>query len=311
MALPCAAKTTTELSVTVGKGVMAGAYWVAIDQGYFADEGLSVKPMIYPKGYAGVEDFLAGKADLSSGNRVAFSLLPVDPEKDAVIGVLSYDTNNASITARRDRGITNPLSLKGKTIGTTYGTTAHYWVYKWMTHYGLRVSDVKLEFAKKAQLPELIASGKADAIAIGIDQQGKIEKVLGDNAVLFNDSNIDLKQVMLFASRELIRTKRAEVIAHLRALIRAEQYIHEHPFKAAAIIATAKNLPLEDVAKTINCSATFNLSLRQSLVTDMELIDRWAIDYQLVKRVKPRNYLDYMDYSLLEEIDPSRVTIIR
>ena len=40
-------------------------------------------------------------------------------------------------------------------------------------------------------------------------------------------------------------------------------------------------------------------------------MEQWAFDNNIVERKTPRNYLEMVDYSLLEEIDPKRVTIIR
>ena len=311
IALPCMAEPPVKFTVAEGKGFMSAPYCVALKFGYFADEGQSVRMKYYPKGHLGQEDYLQGKTDMVTNNRVCLCLGDIDPTEHAVIGVLSYNTNNTSILGRRDRGIVDPASLRGKTIGTSYGTTSHFWVFKWLAQYGLGPDDVTLKFFKKNKLSEVIAKGEVDALCIGSVIWEKAAKNLGDNAIVFSDSDIDLKQVPLMVPRSLIRDNRAAVLDHLRVLIRAEEYINAHPREAAAIVAKMKKLKFDEIVGQFENSVEFHLSLRQGLLTDMEAIDRWAIENKLVERTQPQNYLDFIDYTLLDEIDPDRVTIIR
>ncbi|WP_126381001.1 ABC transporter substrate-binding protein [Desulfovibrio ferrophilus] len=311
MALPCAAKPPVSFKVTEGKGLMTAAHHVGVENGYFTDEGQSVHMKKFPKGYAALQDYLQGKADMTTINRVSLALTDIDPEEHVVIGILAYNSNDATIVGRRDSGITDAASLRGKRIGTAYGTTSHYWIYKWLAQHGMTSSDVTVEYYKKNKLPEVIASGKVDAIVMGVGVWDKAAKLLGDNAIIFTDPYIDLKQVPLMVRRSLIRDHRTELIAHLRALIRAEEFIKNDPRRGAAIVAQRKNLNLDTVTDLIVNSVDFSLSLKQGLLTDMEIVDRWAIEYKLVQRTRPRNYLEFIDSSLLEEIDPNRVTIIK
>jgi hypothetical protein len=63
--------------------------------------------------------------------------------------------------------------------------------------------------------------------------------------------------------------------------------------------------------RTVRHEMNYYLSLEQSIFTELEGIEQWALDNNLVERKTPRNYFELVDYSLLEEIDPKRVTIIR
>jgi hypothetical protein len=65
------------------------------------------------------------------------------------------------------------------------------------------------------------------------------------------------------------------------------------------------------MAQTVRHEMDYYLSLKQSIFTTLESIEVWALDSNIVERKTPRNYLEMVDYSLLEEIDPKRVAIIR
>jgi CO dehydrogenase/acetyl-CoA synthase alpha subunit len=97
----------------------------------------------------------------------------------------------------------------------------------------------------------------------------------------------------------------------LRAILKAEVFLKTHTEESIEILARAKKYDIKDMAQTVRHEMDYYLSLKQSIFTTLESIEVWALDSNIVERKTPRNYLEMVDYSLLEEIDPKRVAIIR
>ena len=70
------------------------------------------------------------------------------------------------------------------------------------------------------------------------------------------------------------------------------------------------NLQKEDVAAHWD-EFTFEISLDQSLLINIESEARWAINNNLTDATEVPNYLDYIYLDALEEVRPNAVTIIR
>ncbi len=164
-------------------------------------------------------------------------------------------------------------------------------------------------WAKK--IPGTIESGMAHAtIQHGIPI-AETKKILGDDYVIFQNPLIHRKTNQLIVPRAWVAQHRDQAKGFLRAIIKAEKFIKTHAEESIEILAKAKKYDVQDMARTVRHEMDYYLSLKQSMFTELEGIEQWALDNNIVERKTPRNYLKMVDYSLLEEIDPKRVTIIR
>ena len=96
----------------------------------------------------------------------------------------------------------------------------------------------------------------------------------------------------------------------LRAIERATIVAQNNQDEAQEITAKRLNLPKEDIALHWG-EFTFELSLDQSLLINIESEARWAIDNNLTDAEEVPNYFDYIYLDALEQVNPDAVTIIR
>jgi NitT/TauT family transport system substrate-binding protein len=94
--------------------------FVAIDKGYFKDEGLTIVPTPSTGGAAGVPGLMAGAFDVMYGNVVSTMLAQQQGFKLEVIsaGTKQFDNpaNTNGIVARKGEGIKTGKDLEGKTV---------------------------------------------------------------------------------------------------------------------------------------------------------------------------------------------------
>jgi len=298
-------------TISAGSGGMVGSVCVAIRNGYFAEEGLDIQVKSYRNGFIAAQEYLKGATDFGTTNRVGAVLSNIDFEKHALVGVLAYSDSQTKIVAKKSAGILDSGDLRGKRIGVVHGTSAHYYLNKYLQHCGISMSDVEVVFMKKKKLPAAIASGEIDAFC----QHGKpvadALKKLGSDALVLRNDNIDRKIVPLIAPRAFVAEHPEKMQGMLRAIKKADAWIVNHKKEAAKIIAEMKNRSYDLMLNFVENEAEFNLSLEQSLLLNFEGVDRWAIENELVPYKEPRNFLDYIDYHPLEQVAPESVSIIR
>ncbi|NJB67198.1 NitT/TauT family transport system substrate-binding protein [Desulfobaculum xiamenense] len=297
--------------ISGGSGAMDGAVCVAIAKGYLAENDIDAELRIYRNGSAALEGFLAGEADFVSTNRVGVVLTDFDPSRFAFIATLSTSDSQTKVLCRKSAGIAQPADLRGKRIGTVRGTTAHYYLHKFLIHNGVSPRDVKVVYLKKKQLPEALVAGEIDAMCQHGTPFDQAKSALGDDAIIFGNPKLDRKLVPLMARRDMIANEPKVIEGLFRGIRKAELWIADHQEEASRIIADMRHLSYESTLAFLRNEADFNLSLEQSVLLNLENVEMWAIESELVERKTPRNMLDIVDYHPLEKVFPESVTIIR
>ena len=109
----------------------------------------------------------------------------------------------------------------------------------------------------------------------------------------------------------LLSENAKQVKGILKATLKGEAFIKTNTDESVRIIAKAKKYTVEAMDKAVRDETEYYISIKQSLLLTLEIIEQWAIDSNLVERKTPRNYLDFIDFRPLEEVAPERVTLIR
>ena len=97
--------------------------YVADKKGFFKEEGLSVQITTFTAGRLCLDALLGGKADFAMVAdtpimRIGFA----NPTNIAILSTIAESDAAIKFIARKDKGINGPADLKGKKIGTFFGT---------------------------------------------------------------------------------------------------------------------------------------------------------------------------------------------
>ncbi|WP_319543737.1 ABC transporter substrate-binding protein [uncultured Pseudodesulfovibrio sp.] len=296
------------LTFSSGAGAMSIVVDVAIDKGFI--DGRKAQMLVFKNGAETLDAFLKGQVDIgtASPNNVILSN-EFDPQKHAIVGMLSYTDSQLKLLTRNASDITRISDLRGKKIATT-GSFGHFSLCKLLAHNGISPAEVTILMMKKKQMPAAIATGKIDAIFQHGAPIEASKKLLGDNAwLIFQNANIARKLLILIMNRDMINNNPKLTDNVLKAIFKAQDYLKANHTECVAIGAKSKKYTLANMEEAMS-EITFDLMLRQSLLLSMETMETWAIDNGFVKRSQPRNYLDYIDPPPLERVAPNTVTII-
>ena len=103
--------------------------FIALDQGFFNEEGLDLSMKTYPTGKRAIQDgLLAGEVDIVNSTEVPVAFSFFDHNDLAVLSSISTSDSVQKVIARRDAGISEERDLAGKRIGTQKVSAVHfYW----------------------------------------------------------------------------------------------------------------------------------------------------------------------------------------
>lgn len=209
-------------------------YYVAIEKGYYRDEGLKVSFNEYDEGVA-VKDVVAeGGAEF--GIDGADQVIVARSEGKPLVAVaVHYRLNPTAYASLKEKGIKRPEDLVGKKIGILPDNTGT--IFKAMIRkHGLSESD--MEFIEYGYDFGMLYSGTVDLIPIYIFDEPYIMMREGYelNIILPEDYGIHAYGDTLFTTEQLVRERPDLVLKLVRATLKGWQYAIENPQAAVDIV---------------------------------------------------------------------------
>lgn len=283
---------------------------LARERGYFEAEGLELQIEDFPTGKAALQSVVEGRADLATATDLPIVFAILHGEPVSIVGTLATSDSGHGVVARKDRGIVAPADLKGRRIGLTSGTSAHFWCDAFLLRQHVVLADVHVQPLPTEKLAAALVSGEVDAVCTWQPYLGKAQEAVGDKGVLLTMEGVYDSPWHIAGTTALLAQRPEAVRRLLRALLRAERAYAIDRDAALASIATARGIGVAALRAQMG-AFRFALRLDQSLLGTLEDQSRWALRSQVVAPVKVPNFLDHVYTAGLAAVEPTRVSIIR
>jgi NitT/TauT family transport system substrate-binding protein len=223
-------------------------------EGIFKKYGFDLK-IVYPANTATaaiIPDIANGTFTISTAQPTAMM-----QEYEAGVkttGIFGFLVKNPTgITMNKKAGVATPQQLKGKTLGVSTGSANIEVTPKYLAHYGLSESDVKVVTESLAALPGSLISGQIDGIIAfpyAIDPQVNAKGVQ-TNDLLFNQAGINEMQQVFAVGNSWMQAHESVMPNLVKALEESTEGAIKDPDEAAKdLVATAPaTAPSQTVTK--------------------------------------------------------------
>jgi NitT/TauT family transport system substrate-binding protein len=210
----------------------------AIKKGYFDEQGIDVEAVKFAKGPEEIAAMGSGNIDVAQIGHGAHSLAA---KGQAKIFTLDGTSLADEVLGNKDKGVKTIADLKGKTIGTSLGTSSEIILNLALASVGLTQNDVKIVQMDPSAAVTAMVTGKIDACAIWSPSTITVKEKLGDKVVMLANNNTYRDQMVFPSSwictNDYFNKNQDKLVRFTRALLKAQDYKKTHIEEVAGWVA--------------------------------------------------------------------------
>ncbi len=276
--------------------------------GAFEENCIKLERYPYGTGKQSLKGLITGELDVCVVGLGPFAFEAQMNDSLRIIASIATFYDLYSIIARKDRGILEPADLLGHRIGTTRGSSIHYFLDHYLLENRIPEEKVDVVFRRAEELVELFIKGELDALCLRDPFIGQAKKALNGKIVHFSSSDLPSNTLNVVTSRQFIELHPGVVENFIKSLVKAEDEYLSKSSSYKDFLATLTSQQIDDWA---NPNTRLHVSLEQNLILELENISRWQIRNDLISSQIVPDYRQYIDATYLSRISPHAVTIIQ
>lgn len=292
--------------IAVGKQPLSALIYVAMERGYFRDEGLAVELRSFSSGRDAFAALERPEVDLATVGEMPFISALRQGKRLATVATIESSDRNNFIVARSDRGISRPRDLIGSRIGIVPGTSSEVFLNAFLITHAIPLDKVERIHLRTDELRSSLAEGRVDAVSVWALDAALLRKQLGKLARQFDEEGLYIHNWMLAGRTDTISQKRDLMVGVLRALVRAEDEVSDRPEYAIPIVARTLGIDA-DLLSVVWSQYHFSVGLHQYLLINLENHARMIRRHDYEREL---NFFTALRLEPLIAIDPARVTAI-
>ncbi|AEF93918.1 aliphatic sulfonates family ABC transporter, periplasmic ligand-binding protein [Desulfotomaculum nigrificans CO-1-SRB] len=237
--------------IKIGLSPWAGYYpwYLAEEKGFFKKYGVNVELVWFPVYSDALQAFVTEKLDADS---VVLSDILAPASKGIPVKVVLVIDNSAGAEGIVVKPQYNSIAdLKGKKVGTEFGTVDHFMLVKELDKVGLKESDVQLTNMSINDAGTAFIAGNLDAASIWEPFLSKAVKEGKGKVIMSSADSPGLIADLLVFNDKTIKERPDDVKKILMAWFDALEWWKQNPDEAFGILAKKANTSVEDY-KTLN-----------------------------------------------------------
>lgn len=300
---PTPSRSLFLLRQTAGANVAYANLMVAQEAGIAAKYGLNAPVKLFDVAFLGYDAMVAGQAD-TAGTSVFPFLNYQAKAPDLITVAVMLTANDLKIVVKNDIKVAN--DVVGKRIGFQVGSAIDYAFARYLEHYRIPATSVKIVNLPAADLVSTMARGDIDGFVWLEPVVSNAFTAMGDKIHLLvpGVEVTFVNRAHVEVLRSWAESNRPQVVAFLRSLIDANAYIKGNKQKAAEITGKLLNYPADKIPdQWANANLDWTVHMKPFAITDIEETADWMFKKGILK-TRP-DVTKIVDTSFLKEIDPA------
>lgn len=214
-------------------------YYVALDKGYYKQEGLDVNILRGQGSADAIKKVASGAANVGFADAGSLVLARGNDKVPVKMISVVYATPPQAIFTLADSGINTPKDLEGKTLADTASSSVRLLFPAFADAAGIDASKVNWVTADSSALTSVLATKRADGIgqfSVGEPLVAKATAPAAVKAFVYKDVGLNYYSNGIIASEETISKDPEMLRAFVRATIKGMKDAFANPAEAAEIM---------------------------------------------------------------------------
>ena len=286
VAIGCGANAQALKKITLfgQPSVNNDAIWMAIEYGYFKEQGLEVDYRVFPSGTTAFQTFRTGQGDIvMTGDLPSVQYFFNNPGQYQTFVAIERDAKGYVVIARKD--IRTAKDLAGKTVATRVGSTGSWFISEYLTKNDVDPKSVTVKNLDTQLLPAALCKGDIAAFFIWQPIGSRTLEICPNNAWQMSDASGYIQGYLVAGARpEFLNSADGadKVQRFLRAIMKGRDKA-QGDFKAVAAYA-AKVYSLSEKATRDQWDTNIRpIALDKVYYDDFCSLSKWARSEGLTK----------------------------
>ena len=260
------------------------AIWMALEYGYFKEQGLEVDYRVFPSGTTAFQTFRTGQGDIvMTGDLPSVQYFFNNPGQYQTFVAIERDAKGYVVIARKD--IRTAKDLAGKTVATRVGSTGSWFISEYLTKNGVDPKSVTVKNLDTQLLPAALCKGDIAAFFIWQPIGSRTLEICANDAHQLSDATGYIQGYLVAGARpEFLSSADGadKVQRFLRAIMKGRDKA-QSDFKAVAAYA-AKVYSLSEKATRDQWDTNIRpIALDKVYYDDFCSLSKWARGEGLTK----------------------------
>gem|GEM_PF-1153764 len=301
---------TFDLTVADANQPVFALIYIAEQQGYFIDVGLNITYLHYTSGRDALQSLIENKSDLALVYETPVVHQAFNQKPIKILTSLHSSELNTGLVVRRDLGIQKINQLIGKNIGVPIKTNAEFFLHTLLQSHNIDIEQVNIIDIKPQDSATLIKEGAIDAVAAWNPHLYNAKKQFPAKQVHVYHSALYSEMSMLVTLQDKINHNRERFVRFISAMKKAKLFKQKYPTESLALVTKQlkKSYDKKSIEDTWRDFYT-EMTLSNQLLGLLTLEAHWMKE-QGITNGQPPNFIDYIDSSILAEVDQGAVTIV-
>lgn len=272
---------------------------IAVNKGYFKDEGLEVEPLTFSSGPACAEALYSGAADIGAMGDTTAIITVSRTERLRIIASHATGEHRHRVMVKKDSGYKDLSDLKGKKLAVKKGTSTYGGLLAALKKQNISIDEIQIIDLSPSIMNDALAASSIDAFVASEPTpslaEGKSCRQLVTLGNLGNEYPI-----MILANRYILNERHADLVRFIRALKKAEDFAAKHPDQVAVIMSKETGLSLSSVKRAIELHQ-YKLRLDESILRSLSDTAEFLKAEKIINQLP--DFDSSVDFSYLKQVE--------
>jgi NitT/TauT family transport system substrate-binding protein len=280
------------------------AFWVAMEKGFFTQNGVSVELTgVFKAGPEIMSAFAAGALDMAYVGEAPATTAVANKAADVIVVAQVNTEGSALVVASENTALKNILDLKGKTVAIPgHSTVQDFLLRKALNHAGLDPASVNIIVVKPPEMIGALRTGQIDAFIAWEPHPSKAATMgVGQNLATSAGMWAGHPCCVLVTDRKYFTLQPEKIKAVVAAHVQATGYIHQNLEEAIAIGVKSTGMDEATVRKAMQ---NVHFTCELNVAGEKEYV-RFLSELGLIRIENPDNFVDrFLEPAILKSISP-------